>query len=114
MGVTQYAGQTIEVRRSAAITEKLRQKGFIPTPRNWRKEDPPSTTVAELGPDDFGNRVVIRSGEFLGTVYGTLLDVQAHPSLVHFTSVQLYGKKLLTFRDDTEVIVVNELHHREN
>lgn len=110
MGSTQFAGQTITVRRSAAIRHLLSRNGFIPTQRNWRKHDPPDTTVGQLGPDDFHKRVVIRSGEFLGTVYGTLLDVQPHPNLVHFTTVQLYGKKLLTFRDDMEAIVVDDLH----
>lgn len=85
----------------------------IPVQRSWREEDPPTTTVGELSPDDCGGRVVIRSKEFLGTVCGTLLDVHPHPSLVHFTSIQLLGKKILTFRNDIEAIVVDELRPRE-
>lgn len=104
---------TLTVRRSTALTELLNKRLVIPAQRDWRKEDPPASTVGELGPDDFGGRVVIRSGNFLGTVIGTLLDVNAHPSLVHFTTVQLLGKKPLTFRNDMEVIVVDELHPRE-
>lgn len=81
----------------------------IPIPRRtWRKEDPPATTVGELSPDDFGCRVVIRSGEFLGTVYGTLLGVRPHANMRHFTTIQLYGKKELTFRNDWEVIVLDK------
>lgn len=101
------------VRHTTALTALLEKRAVIPTQRGWRKEDPPTTTVGELGPDDFGGRVVIRSGDFLGTVIGTLLDVQPHPSLVCFTTVRLLGKKSLTFRDDIEVIVVDELHPRE-
>lgn len=82
------------------------------TPHQWRQDDPPATIVADLKPEDFGARVVIRSGDFLGTVYGTLLGVSPHPTLVAFTCVQLYGKKLLTFRNDLEAIVVDDLRAR--
>lgn len=102
MGSTHYARQTIKVSRSAAIAHLLS--------RNWRKNDPPRKTVDDLDPGDFHKRVVIRSGEFIGTVCGVLLDTHPHPSLVHFTCVQLYGNKLLTFRDDVEVIVLSGLH----
>lgn len=82
--------------------------GTIPLPRRvWREDDPPAKTVGDLAPGDFGKRVVIRSGDFLGTVYGTLLTVNPHTSLRAFTTVQLYGKKELTFRNDMEALVVN-------
>lgn len=107
------AGQTITVSRSAAMSEMLnRRSDLIPLPRrrNWRETDPPSTTVDQLSPDDFGKRVVIRSGNFLGTVYGTLLDVHPHPTLSsRFTCVMLYGKRLLTFRNNMEVVVLDEV-----
>lgn len=80
----------------------------VPRPRkSFRASDPDPKVVMELTPDDVGKRIVIRSGDFLGSIYGTLLGVNAHKSLVHFTSIQLYGKKELTFRDDTEVLVLD-------
>lgn len=86
----------------------LTHKSGIPTPRQpWRQSDPPPTQIGKLTPEDVGKRIVIRSGDFLGTVYGTLLAVYPHKSLVHFTCVQLYGKKELTFRNDTETLVVD-------
>lgn len=112
----QNTERTITVSRSAALTQLLRQRSIeqiIPTQRDWRKEDPPSTTVGDLSPEDFGGRVVIRSGDFLGTVIGLLLDAHAHPSLVKFTTVHLLGKKPLTFRNDLEVIVVDDLQPRD-
>lgn len=84
-----------------ALDGKLTQR------RAFRETDPPAKTVSELAPDDIGHRVVIRSGDFLGTVYGTLLAVHPHDSLTRFTCVQLYAKKLLTFRDDMEVVVLD-------
>lgn len=85
--------------------------------QHWRKEDPPATTVGELSPEDLGGRIVIRTGDFIGTVYGTLLAAFPHPTLVHFSCVQVQGKKLLTLRNDTEAIVVDDLRpdvHRNN
>lgn len=67
-----------------------------------------STTavVADLGPDHFGQRVVIRSRDFLGTVCGILLYAYPHPTLINFTCVKLVGKSILTFRSDVETLVV--------
>lgn len=116
MGSPHYgAGSTITDRRSTsallaiAVHERdYSGPGPIPVPRRtWRADDPPSKTVADLAPEDFGKRVVIRSGDFLGTVYGTLLGVNPHLSLTAFTTVQLYGKKELTFRNDMEALVVD-------
>jgi hypothetical protein len=75
--------------------------------KTFRENDPDPKLVGELGPDEIGKRVVIRSGSFLGTVYGTLLGVHPHGNLVHFTSIQLIHKKELTFRNDTEVVVLD-------
>lgn len=97
--------QTITVSRQEAMAELMRRKLVSKQP-GWRETDPPATTVGELSPDDVGKRVVIRSGDFLGTVYGTLLAVSPHSNLVSFTCVQLYGKKALTFRNDLEALVV--------
>lgn len=83
--------------------DKRKPIGF----RQWREDDPPETTVGELGPDDLYRRVVIRSKDFLGTIYGTLVGVHAHPHLVHFTCIQIHGKKELTLRDDVEAIVLD-------
>lgn len=116
MGSPHYgAGSTITASRStsALLAIAVLERDFsgpspIPVPRRtWRTDDPPAKTVADLVPEDFGKRVVIRSGDFLGTVYGTLLGVYPHPSLVAFTTVQLYGKKELTFRNDMETLVVD-------
>lgn len=115
MGSPHYgAGTTITASRSPsallaiAVQEKDYTVGPIPVPRRtWRVDDPPAKTVADLGPEDFGKRVVIRSGDFLGTVYGTLLWTERHAALVHFTTVQLYGKKELTFRNDMETLVID-------
>lgn len=73
----------------------------------WRFDDPPAKTVGELGPEDLRHRVVIRTKEFMGTIYGTLVGVHTHPALVHFTCVQVHGKKELVIRDDTEVVVLD-------
>lgn len=82
--------------------------GPIPVQRRpFRADDPPPKEIGELGPADLGKRVVIRSRDFLGTIYGTLLGVHAHGSLVHFTTVQLWQKRELTFRDDTEIVVLD-------
>jgi hypothetical protein len=108
-------GVPMSVRRTVALAA-LKDRGIsIPIQRNrrWRENDPPEKTIADLTPEDFGRRVVIRSGDFLGTVCGTLLLVHPHPTLVAFTCVQLYGKKLLTFRNDMEVIVVDDLTPRD-
>lgn len=97
-----YAGRTSSLVERQDLTAK------VPLPRrSFRATDPPATTVGGLTPDDVGCRVVIRSGDFLGTVYGTLLDVHPHENLVRFTCVQLYGKKLLTFRNDMEAVVLD-------
>lgn len=80
----------------------------IPVPRRpFRDSDPEPKTVGELGPDDIGKRIVIRSGDFLGTVYGTLLGVHPHARLVNFTAVQLIHKRELTFRNDTDAVVLD-------
>lgn len=78
-----------------------------PTTRQWRIDDPEPETVGSLTPDQIGARIVIRSRDFLGTVYGTLIGVHPHPGFMHFTTVQLWKKKELTFRNDTEVLVLN-------
>lgn len=89
-------------------THDMTHPDGVPIPRRrWRDDDPEPTNIGLLSPEDLGKRIVIRSGDFLGTVYGTLLGVTPHPNLLHFTSVQLYGKKELTFRSDTEVIVLD-------
>lgn len=108
-------GIPISVRRTVALAALKEDRGIsIPVQRRgWREDDPPAKTIADLTPEDFGYRVVIRSGDFLGTVCGTLLLVYPHPSLVAFTCVQLFGKNLLTFRSDMEVIVVDELTPRD-
>jgi hypothetical protein len=116
MGSPHYgAGTTITERRStnALLAIAVHERDFsgpspIPVPRKtWRVDDPPAKTVADLVPEDIGKRIVIRSGDFLGTVYGTLLGICPHPSLVAFTGVQLYGKKELTFRNDMEALVLD-------
>lgn len=81
----------------------------LPRRRKFRETDPQAKKIADLSPDDFGKRIVIRSGDFLGTVYGTILSVHAHRNLVHFTTVQLWQKKELTFRNDTEVVVLDDV-----
>lgn len=82
--------------------------GSIPTQRKpFRLTDPDPTEIGKLGPDTIGKRIVIRSRDFLGTVYGTLVGVNPHGNLVHFTSIQLMNKKELTFRNDTEVVVLD-------
>lgn len=101
--------QTATKRRVSDIVPLLNRRL-----EGWRKTDPEPKEVCELTPEDFGARVVIRSGEFLGTVCGTLMDVYAHSALVHFTCVQLSGKKLLTFRNDIEVIVMESLPMRSS
>lgn len=97
-----------ERRSSTLLAQRLSQPNVltIPAQRHWRADDPDPTTIGELTPDQFGKRIVIRSGDFLGTVYGTLLGVAPHV-LVHFTTVQLYAKKELTFRNDMEVLVLD-------
>lgn len=75
--------------------------------KSFRIDDPESVKVSDLGPDDVGKRIVIRSKEFVGTVYGTLIGVHPHGNLVHFTTVQLFGKKELTFRNDTEAVILD-------
>lgn len=80
----------------------------IPTQRRtFRESDPEPKTIGDLTPDDFGKRLVIRSRDFLGTVYGSLLGIKAHGSLVNFTTISLWQKKELTFRNDTEVVVLD-------
>lgn len=93
-------------RRS--FTDRMDLSGDVPTPRRpFRQTDPDPKLIDELGPEDFGKRIVIRSGDFLGTIYGTLLGVHAHRNLVAFTTIQLWQKKELTLRNDTEVVVLD-------
>jgi hypothetical protein len=81
--------------------------GPEPHPRRlFRDSDGPSITVGELSEAHIGHRLVIRSGDFLGTVMGTLADVHGS-RMLHFTTVQLEGKKEITFRNDTPVLVLN-------
>lgn len=101
------ARRTAERRSSSgpgrsAAREVIRIK---PTTRRWRADDPPAKTIGTLGSDDIGKRVVIRSGNFIGTVYGTLLEVREHV-MVHFTTVILAGRKPLTLRNDIETLVL--------
>jgi hypothetical protein len=72
----------------------------------FRQSDPPSTTVGGLSPEMKGCRVVIRSKKFLGTVCGVVENVSPHPTLSRFTTVRLSGKLPLTFRNDTECLVI--------
>lgn len=100
------SAQKFTARRS--FMERHDGSTGIPVPRMpWRRSDPPPITVGDLTPDEVGKRVVIRSGDFLGTVYGTIIGVNPHRNLVKFTTIQLYGKKELTFRNDTEALVVD-------
>lgn len=101
------------VRRAEAIAAHRRRERVTHIPTEaWRQGDPPATMVGELSPNDLGGRVVIRTGDFLGTVYGTLIGIEPHPSLVAFSCVQLQGKRLLTLRNDLETIVVDDLGPR--
>jgi hypothetical protein len=80
----------------------------IPVQRNkFRANDPAPTTISKLSSGDYGRRVVIRTGEFLGTVCGVLLEAHPHSSLRQFICVQLREKKELTLRGDMEVIVLD-------
>lgn len=102
------SAQKYTARRSFTDRNDLTAVPGIPVPRQpWRITDPPPITVAELSPDEVGKRIVIRSGDFLGTVYGTLVGVNPHRNLVAFTTIQLHGKRELTFRNDTEALVVD-------
>lgn len=93
----------------SSFTERTDCSTPIPTPRRaFRETDPPAKTIGDLAPEDYNKRVVIRSGDFLGTVYGTLLSAKAHPSLRQFTIVQLWQKKELTFRNDMETLVLDD------
>lgn len=106
-GTRTSSARRIVERRSTSPARSTITARAAQTPRVWRIEDPEPTTVGELTPEQIGARIVIRSRDFLGTVYGTLLGVQAHPGFTHFTTVQLWKKKELTFRNDTEVLVLN-------
>lgn len=99
--------RSTSARRIAERRSSFRGRSTTTVSRNWRVDDPEPTTVGELGPDEIGARIVIRSRDFLGTVYGTLLGVEAHSGFVNFTTVHMWKKKELTFRNDTEVIVLD-------
>jgi hypothetical protein len=78
----------------------------IPTQR-WRETDPAPTTLGELTPDDYYKRVVLRTKDFIGTVYGTLLHTAPHTGFQNFTTIQLWNKRELTLRNDTECLVLD-------
>lgn len=103
------SAQKFAARGSFSERNELTALNGIPTPRRaFRETDPPSKTIGELTPEDYNKRLVIRSGDFLGTVYGTLLSAAAHPNLRQFTIVQLWQKKELTFRNDMEALVLDD------
>lgn len=101
---------TTTVRRTAALSA-LRQKGInlpsVVTDRSWRQHDPDPTVVSQLNPDQFGKRVVIRSHDVVGTVYGTLLESAPHDSMPDFTVIHLFQQTPYLLRNDTEVIVLD-------
>lgn len=80
--------------------------------RQWRHDDPPASTVGELSPEDLGGRVVIRTA--VGTLYGTLIGVQPHPSLPGFSLVNIERKPTMALRDEFEAIVVDDLRPRRH
>jgi hypothetical protein len=96
--------KTITVRRSEHFSALLSQRGMVRG--GWRHDDPPATTVGKLNPDCFGRRIVIRSGDFLGTLCGILVGASAHPSLSGFSNVLLHGQRKITLRDDTEALLL--------
>lgn len=101
---------TTTVRRTAALSA-LRQKGIslhsISSARTWREDDPSPTTVDLLSPDQFGKRVVIRSQQVAGTIYGTLLESSPHETMIDFTVIHLYQQTPYLLRNDTEAIVLD-------
>jgi hypothetical protein len=60
-----------------------------------------------LGPDEIGKRVVIRSGDFLGTLCGVLVGVSPHISLGNFTNVQFSMGRPVALRDDMETLLLD-------
>lgn len=92
--------------RRAGLSAMICQRTGSPE-RRWRADDPPHITVAELAPEHYGKRVVIRAKDFLGSITGVLVSTRRHPVLTRFTIVSLQGHKALTLRGDLETIVVD-------
>jgi hypothetical protein len=102
---------TVTVNRAAAVVaaRRVRRNGRATWPllSRWRRDDPPSVGLAQLTPDDFGKRVIIRSEHELGTVFGTLWSVSPHPTLSGYLRVQLHNSRPLVLRADLEAVVVD-------
>lgn len=96
---------TVPRRQTARAMMLAHAMKTAPRVTMYRQEDSPRR-VGDLGPDDFFKRVVIRSKDLAGTIYGTLLDAHSHPTVLGHTLIQMHGKKELILPDDMEAVVL--------